>query len=713
MLKNIFYTFILSIVAGLSPSPAFTAAAHPAVTLHESVSILMDTTEDAPVKRAVQDLIRDLRKILGSETRLIGSIKKAGPGASLIVVSCRGNETKAFRDYRITGFESHLVTTCQIAGHRAVLLQGADMRGTIYAIYSFSEKILGIPPLWIWASFTPERKTQITVPENTYLYFPPPHVQWRAWFPNDRDLLGPWQAKNEENYDALFETMLRLKLNTREGYLMDMDSWNTPYKAGKEACYARDRGLKISFTHTAPFGAVLTNWERYWTKIRRLEKAPPLLLKNTDGLKDFWRYHIETIRKEKLDVIWQIGFRGMGDKPFWRRTYADAMDKPEKDADRAAIIGSMLSEQVALLKQVTGESHPLMKLTIYNEGSDFLAAGLLHLPDEPTLILNYSAARHDHYPPPDIQNFSMTGNQPIGYYLNFQFTGTGSHLAPGEGPWKMEQNFRYAEDKTGRPLTFSVVNAGNVREHVLELSSNAAMMWNYGSYKTDNFLKDYCTIYFGPALANDITALYRDYYHSYWNPRKADIPGFERQYIFQDMRYARAIEQLCALWNEPYMPDPFNDKRLGLYGAMSTGGRQYNIVPADNNSPNQLEAALHGTAASGKRFAEAAGRADNLYGKLSPEKQAFFNDDLRLQAHFMAELNQAMNNMVQAYTLKHSGKTEEAKAYLDSALKSVNILKDIKAKAGHGRFEGWYTPEKNFNIRGLQKQISLIIQKSL
>ncbi len=490
---------------------------------------------------------------------------------------------------------------------------------------------------------------------------------------------------------------------------MDADSWNIPYTAGKEARYARDRGLKISFTHTAPFGAVLTNWERYWTKIRH-QKAPPLLIKNVEDLKEFWRYHIETIRKEKLDVIWQIGFRGMGDKPFWRKTYADAMDEPKADKDRAAIIGTMLGEQVALLKSVIGEVHPLLKITIYNEGSDFLAAGLLHLPEEPNLILNYAAARADHYPPPELQNYTNSGGtQPIGYYMNFQFTGTGSHLAPAEGPWKMEQNFRYVEEKVKRPLAFSVVNAGNIREHVLELSANAAMMWNFDSYKTDDYLKEYAETYFGASRKAEVFSLYQDFYRAYWSPRKSDLAGFDRQYLFQDLRYSKALIQLFAMWGHPYTENPFNDKNKGLYGAMATGGRQFNIVPADHHAPDQVEAAIAGTEQSAKAFGAVAGRAELLYGKLSGQQKPFFNDDLRLQAMFMAELNVALNHAVLAYKEKSQGKMDSCKTDLEACMKSLIELKEIKAKADHDRFAEWYANEKNFDFSGIEKALSKIL----
>ncbi|MEJ5993782.1 glycosyl hydrolase 115 family protein [Pedobacter sp. Du54] len=684
----------------------------PAVSVTATTTILIDSAESGPIIRAVQDLVRDLNKVFGTAPKVIHTLAEVNKNVPLIVVSCKGISTLPFRTSKINEFESHLITTTNANGIKAVVLQGADMRGTIYAIYSFSEKYLEIPPLWIWASYEPIKKAKILIPEKTYLYFPSPSVKWRAWFPNDKDLLSPWQAKNAENYDAIFETMLRLKLNTREGYLIDLGGWNTPYTASKEALYVRDRGLKISFTHTAPFGATFTNWERYWTTTRHLKKAPPLLLKNVDALKEFWTYHIETIKRAKLDVIWQIGFRGLGDKPFWRKTFVDAVDEPTEDKDRAAIINSMLALQIALLKKETGEANPLMKLTIYNEASDFLAKGLLNLPDEPNLILNYANVRGDHYPPEEMQNFDQKlAQKPIGYYLNFQFTGTGSHLVPGEGPWKMEQSYRYIAQKIKKPVAFSVVNTGNVREHCLELSANAAMMWNYASYQTDAFLKSYCETYYGKMHADEIAKLYKDYYYAFWLPRKSDIPGFDRQYVFQDLRYAKGLTQLITLWDWPYLANPFNDKNKGIGGAMATDGKQFSIVPADNNAKNQVDAAIIGTQNSAKNFELVLSKADALYQKLPVKEKLFFNDELRIPVQFMKEANTAFYNLVEGYRDKQLGKGTAAKMHVLSAFESIRLLKGIKAKSNHDRFSAWSVPEKNFGIDSIQNNLSNLLKK--
>ena len=67
---------------------------------------------------------------------------------------------------------------------------------------------------------------------------------------------------------------------------------------------------------------------------------------------------------------------------------------------------------------------------------------------------------------------------------------------------------------------------------------------DFEEYRTGAFLRDFCAQYFGPANAERTAVLYRDFYNSYWMQKKPDLPGFDRQYVFQDMRYARALEQI-------------------------------------------------------------------------------------------------------------------------------------------------------------------------
>jgi hypothetical protein len=680
------------------------------IIIEPDVVVLIDQTESQPIHLAMQDLVRDLDKVLGKKPQVVSRLEDCPSDAAFIVVSCQGSETEKFRKSEITDFESHLVYAYNDDAHKAVVLQGADMRGTIYAIYTFSEKFLDIPPLWVWASHQPQRTKHIEVSEDAYLYFSSAYVKWRAWFPNDRDLIHPWQRRSGENYDAIYETMLRLKLNTFELALSITDEpvlyesptghspYKAHYKAGKDVCRARDRGLKVSFTHTSPFGANFGSWQRYWQDIRKKE-VPTLSVKNIAQMKEFWQYHIETILREEMDVIWQLGFRSSGDKAFWE-TFADS---PKEDSERAKVIEFMLNEQVRLLEQVTGKSNQLMKITFYNEVSDFLAAGLLELPKEPNLIWSFVAARRDHFPAEDIRNISISDDQPIGYYMNFQFTSSGSHLAPAEGPWKMEKNFRFVDGKSPKPLHFSVVNAGNVREHVLELSANAQMMWDYDKYNTDEFLRQYCRNYYGDTYAEEIAQLYKDFYNSYWLPKKNDLPEFDRQYIFQDMRYSRAIEGLHRVWNSDFDPNPLGDRWL------DSGGRYFRIVPADNDAENQLQAILKGTEKAMAGFGDVAKRAHFLGRRLSHRHRRFFEDDLRLQAMFMYELNRALNNVANAYIEKNRH-PERSRRHLVAALDAVEKLIRAKKQAEHGVFKDWYKSDRLFRMEGLREKISELLE---
>lgn len=682
------------VLAILAATAAFGAEA---VRLKPGVEVVLPADAPPALARAVEDLRRDLEKVLGKPSPLRRAAAEVTGETAIIVLPPGATSSLARSDIR--GLESHGVFTARDErGRPCVVLQGADLRGAIYAVYTFSENFLGVPPLWIWASWSPQTRETIDVPAAPLL-FPPPAVRWRAWFPNDRDLFDAWIRKSDENYDAVFETMLRLKLNTLEGGLTDAKSWDTPGAAGREALHARDRGLAITGHHMRPFGSSLSQWDSYWRKIRKQE-PPALAVKNVEALKEFWKYHIDTTLKNHIEAVWLVAFRGNGDIPFWE-TFKDA---PAEPAARAAVIQSMLATQIDLLKQATGEGHPLMRLTLYNENSDLVAAGLLKLPAEPSLIWTFVAARRDHYPPPDLLATTIPAGQPVGYYMNFQFTSTGSHLAQAEGPWKMEANYRTVAAKADGPPAFSVVNAGNIREHLLELSANAAMMWNLEAYKTDAFLDGFCRAYFGAERAGEAAGLYRAFFNAYWCPRKSDLPGFDRQYVFQDQRYARAITTLAAMLAKPTVATPLSERDLSM------PGRYYRIVPADNGAADQVGAIIAGTEASVARWQEVVRQADALLPRLPQGSRTFFNDNLRTQARFMLATTQTLNHLAKAYAAKGAGRADEAKKQLDAARAAAAALPAILKEAEHGRFSAWYASDRLFNVRGVIAAVNKVAE---
>ncbi len=235
-----------------------------------------------------------------------------------------------------------------------------------------------------------------------------------------------------------------------------------------------------------------------------------------------------------------------------------------------------------------------------------------------TLAQNISG--RDHYPYEDLVRFNASKPVKLGYYMNFGFASTGAHVAPAESPWKMEFNYRYVNDKS--PLFFSVVNVGNMREFLLELSVHARLLWDYDAYSTDEFMLEYCTRYFGADHAQAIAQLYKDFYDAYWQPKATEFEGMERQFLFQDLRYARAFDHIHRIFYDS--PSAPNLNPLRDIGYERIPGRTFRIDLEHNQAANQVDAILCGMEKTIPRFESVAVRCSEMMPKLN----AFLRDRL-------------------------------------------------------------------------------------
>ncbi len=641
------------------------------------VTIVVPDAECSPVKLAVEALQRDFQKVLGFMPPVV-STAGTTDGVELVVANGAVEGSPVNSPAALDGFESHRVYA-DAPNHR-IVLQGADMRGTIYAIYSFSEQLLGVPPLWYWCDWQPEQKEQIEVPHDFSYYQPSPAVRYRAWFPNDEDLFIPWRRQSTDNNELWLETMLRLKLNTVEHTATVQYVTTEPQQGGtlnSEAMLYKKYGLVLTSHHMVALNNSFANWDAYWQQVRHTT-PPALSVNDMTSLREFWQYNINSVMNSGVENLWQVAFRGKNDQPFW----AVFSDAPSSDEERAAVINRMVKEQYDMICQSTGEDNPFVRMTFYDEISSLLAAGHLQPPTATNMLWTFVAARRDHYPYDDLVNWTNTGNVKLGYYMNLQFYSTGAHLAPAEGPWKMEDNYRYVMSKG--PLTFSVVNAGNLREFLMEMSANAAMMWNPDSYTTNDFLHRFCAQYFGEHQADEVVQLYRDYYHAYWNPKKSDFPGgFDRQYVFQDLRHSQVIKQVNATW------DTFKNNPFTEIGFESVPGRTFRI-----EGSNPVDSVLAGMSREMEAFAKVARRCEALNSQLPPSNATFFYDHLSAYAHYMEQLSTAVYHFVYAY----KNKDDDRYAHLKTAYEAMLAAKAALLASQHGVFSTWYATDDKFEM---------------
>ena len=103
------------------------------VVLRPGTAVVVGSQEAGAVRMAAADLAEDLDKVLGGKARLAES---AAQGPS-IVINPRGVE-------RPTSAETFRIAV----DGSTVVITGADVRGTIYGIYEFSQRFLGVDPLY-------------------------------------------------------------------------------------------------------------------------------------------------------------------------------------------------------------------------------------------------------------------------------------------------------------------------------------------------------------------------------------------------------------------------------------------------------------------------------------------------------------------------------------------------------------------------------------
>ncbi len=689
----------LAALVQLAPA---TRAASDIVLRRGDFTIVASAHQPESVQLALAALRRDITRIMGF-TPPLQEHAPTDPRQPALVLVNRSTEQPgdlAANLKSLDGFESHRVYADPAANR--VYLDGFDARGAIYAIYTFSEQLLGVPPLHFWSSWQPTGRDTLVIPGDYDRHFPSPQVRFRCFLPGDTDFFAPWRARAPANDNIWLETLLRLKLNAVEAY----STIEPGYQLSAYAHLIARYGLVLASHHTSGLNTSFATWDNYWKKVRHTT-PPKVLLANEAALREFFRYNAETVRRSGIENLWTLAFRGARDQPFW----AFFEDAPKEEPARAAVINRMLQIQLDTIKEVTGEAAPHVRITLYDEMADLMAKGYLHPPATPNLILTFVAARRDPYPYDDLVRFEPAPHTKLGYYMNLGFASTGAHVAPAEGPWKMEFNYRYVAAKA--PLAFSVVNGGCMREFLLELSANARMLWNFSGYDSDAFVQEYCALYFGAPQAGEIAQLYRDYYEAFWQPKPSEFPGMQRQFVFQDLRYARAFDHIQRVFfKSPDQPDlnPLRD-----IGYERVPGRTFRIDLKASGAANQIDALIAGMRQTIPHFAAVLARCNALRPRLAPEQRVFFNDNLRAYAGFMAHLSGALLHYATAY--RQQADRAVLVAELERAQTELSRAQAFLFETQHGIFSEWYSGAeampRTFEIEKLKTTLRTLRQRAL
>src|SRR6202012_1910800 len=120
------------------------ALAQSRLTIDANTVIVEAANAPCPVKKAADDLASDMEKVFGRRPPIVASSN----GPAIEIGAPTGGATESFS---IAARGSHVV------------LSGADMRGTIYAIYTFSQDWLGVDPMYFWTDKEPAKKSTVAI----------------------------------------------------------------------------------------------------------------------------------------------------------------------------------------------------------------------------------------------------------------------------------------------------------------------------------------------------------------------------------------------------------------------------------------------------------------------------------------------------------------------------------------------------------------------
>ncbi|HEY5803789.1 MAG TPA: glycosyl hydrolase 115 family protein [Lysobacter sp.] len=456
--------------------------------------VLVDPGDFPAVQRAVRSLAADLAAVAGQP-----AASAASPSA--IIIGTLGHSARIDRIVREKGidvsavkgrWEAYLlqvVDNPEPGIRRALLIAGADRRGTVFGTYELSRR-MGVSPWTWWADVPVPRREALYASAGRFV--DAPSVHYRGIFLNDEDpALGGWMratygGPNHRFYERVFELILRLK-----GNLLWPAMWGRAFADDDAAnpALADEYGVVIGTSHHEPMMRAHVEWERHG-------KGPWDFARNADELRAFWKHGIE--RNAGRESLVTIGMRGDGDEPMSQDTAIDLLQRIV--ADQRTIITDLTGRPASETPQVWA---------LYKEVQDYFDAGM-DVPDDVTLLFS-----DDNWG--NLRRLPRPGDQRgggYGVYYHFDYVGGPRNYKwintnQIERTWQqMQLAHAYGADRLW------IVNVGDLKPMELPISFFLDQAWNPPAMtleRLQHYPADWAAEQFGPEHASEIGDLLTRY----------------------------------------------------------------------------------------------------------------------------------------------------------------------------------------------------------
>lgn len=604
-------------------------------------------TDAQAVALAALDLQRDLRHLSGQAEGF-----PLSPGGSIEIRMSPGEP------------ESYTVEV----GDR-VVITGADVLGTVYGIYAFCDRCLGILPVHRLVDVFPQSMERMDLPVCRFTS-EKRAVRWRGWFLNDEDLLSELVKNGGKRHidypfyqdvmdtgvlDMVLETALRLEVNLviPASFLNILNP--DEKKLADAVCR---RGLYISQHHVEPVGVSFFAADSYM----RTHGEPGetvSFISNRSRMEEIWQTYINTWAAYGSQVIWQLGLRGKGDEAVWKADPA----APMTDEARGQLITDAIATQYRMIRQAVGGSF-VSTATLWNEGSDLYGKGHLRLPEDTVAI--FADFGISQLFGADFQTMPRLPGKQYGVYYHSAFWALGPHLTEGCRPRKMVYSLQQAYAKDS--LHYAILNVSNVRPVHYSAMVFSQVLRDPAGADADAITKQLDARLFGKA-GEHITKLRSAYYDAFADFGSAILreTAEKWQFFYHDHG------------DLPFTENAVTDGYLATYIKASLKGKKCSAHPDDALVREALTA-------SEKKFATLW---DALCGPEVPESE-YLEQFLKHQTLHMLLLTRCALAMLELL-----GGREEARQRVCANLEQLLEARKVLQK---GRWEHWHRGDQKMNI---------------
>lgn len=638
----------------------------PAITLTASTNILVAADEPAPIQTAAKDLASDFEKVFGTKPAIV--TQPADSDAVTIVIGEQSKIPESIRPRGLSAPESFSLAIARSPWGKArsqnvVVLTGADMRGTIYAIYQFSQQYLGVDPLYYWTDHEPDHRTSLTLPASLQQTFAPPVFKYRGFFINDEDLLTGWAPGEKkdgtgislEAWNHIYETILRLK-----GNIVAPGTWIFPNEP--QVKLAASRGLIISQHHAIPLGLNVARWPK---------DVPYNYTTHPEILQRAWRNAVNAYLPNQ-EVLWTVGLRGLSDV-----TYA-SMDPSVQNDNRA--LGQLISKAIADQMQIVRSIHPDAKFitSLWQEGARLVQQGDLKIPPEVATVWADDGYGY-------IQDKgTVSAGQGIYYHvamMNFRANQL-TEMVPRERI--VSELGRYIKAKATH---YFLVNTSDIRPVSMTTKAVMDIAWRGlpdGDQNSESFYRDWSAEQFGEKAASKVAEVYKDYFAA---PAHFGEPAHE----YGDQLYHTEARRMMLtymidspLYSLPSQSPKWQPPHIGGFGFGSNQAAEKQWLR--DTVTREIQ-----------QCGEAQPRWDAVWKKaleaeplVLPERLPFYHAEVSTMIAINRESNRILFLLAKAIQDSDNGKHSEAHDEAQQALQAFDEIQRMEAAAEYGKWKDWY-----------------------